>query len=81
MTYANSAVKAIRRLDREIAGHILRGIDALAQDPRPSGCIQLKGGAGDLRIRVGDYRVVYEIDDSEVVILALRIGRRREVYR
>ena len=81
ITYTRSAVKALRRLDREGARRILRGIDALAQDPRPAGCKQLKGGAGEMRIRVGDYRVVYEVNDGEVVILVLRIGHRREVYR
>lgn len=41
----------------------------------------MKGGAGEMRIRVGDHRIIYEIDDGELVILVLRIGHRREVYR
>lgn len=78
ITYAQSALKSLRKLDRGIAQRILRAIDALAHDPRPHGCIQLKGGDGEMRIRVGDYRIV---DDGELVILVLRIGHRREVYR
>jgi len=81
ISYAPSAAKAIRKLDRPTARRLLEAIGALAGDPRPSGCIQLKGGDGELRIRVGDYRVVYDVQDEELVVLALRVGHRREVYR
>lgn len=81
ITYARSALKALRKLDREIARRILHAIDALAHDTRPAGCLQLSGGDGELRIRVGDYRIVYEVIDSELVVLVLRLGHRREVYR
>ncbi|MGC4933038.1 type II toxin-antitoxin system RelE family toxin [Gordonia sp. DT30] len=60
---------------------MLDAIDSLASDPRPSGCIQLKGGGGEFRIRVGDYRIIYDIQDDELVVLVLRLGHRREVYR
>ncbi|SJM61036.1 type II toxin-antitoxin system RelE/ParE family toxin [Gulosibacter sp. 10] len=79
--YARSALKTLRRLDREPARRILRAIDALSQDPRPQDCQRLKGGAGEMRIRVGDHRVIYEVIDAEVVILVLSVGHRREVYR
>ena len=81
ITYARSALKVLRKLDSETARRILRAIDALANDPRPAGCLQLSGGEGELRIRVGDYRVVYDVVDSELVVLVLRLGHRREVYR
>ena len=55
-------------------------IRALAEDPRPPGNLQLSGGDGELRIRVGDYRIVFDVQDDELVILVLRVGRRREVY-
>ncbi|HET8926347.1 MAG TPA: type II toxin-antitoxin system RelE/ParE family toxin [Microbacterium sp.] len=81
ITYAQSALKALRKLDRGVARRILTAIDALAHDPRPPGCLQLKGGSGEMRIRVGDYRIVYDVNDGEVVILVLAVGHRREVYR
>lgn len=56
-------------------------IGKLAEEPRPPGCIQLKGGNGELRMRVGDYRVIYVLNDGELVVLVLRVGQRREVYR
>nr|WP_253901586.1 type II toxin-antitoxin system RelE/ParE family toxin [Arthrobacter sp. PAMC 25486] len=48
---------------------------------RAPGSLQLSGGDGELRIRVGDYRIVYDVVDSELVILVLRLRHRREVYR
>ncbi|KUP95670.1 type II toxin-antitoxin system RelE family toxin [Thermobifida cellulosilytica] len=54
---------------------------ALSRDPRPSGCRQASGCPGVRRIRVGDYRVVYSMDDGGLVVPALRIAHRREVYR
>lgn len=79
--YRPAAAKALRKLDRQTARRVLSAIERLASDPRPAGCKQLKGGAGELRVRVGDYRVVYEVRDSELIILVLGVGHRREVYR
>ncbi|MGY5765172.1 type II toxin-antitoxin system RelE family toxin [Brachybacterium sp. DNPG3] len=81
ISYAPSAAKVIRKLDRSTARRLLEAIDGLAFDPRPPGCIQLKGGGGEFRIRVGDYRVVYDVQDDELVVLVLRVGHRREAYR
>lgn len=81
ISYVPSAAKAIRKLDRPTARRLLTAIGMLADEPRPAGCIQLKGGDGELRIRVGDYRIVYDIHDHELVVLVLRIGHRRDVYR
>jgi len=53
---------------------------ALARNPRPSGCKKLKGHKDIWRIRVGDYRIVYTVDDREMVIRVGRIAHRREVY-
>jgi mRNA interferase RelE/StbE len=81
ISYVPSAAKAIRKLDKPTARRLLDAIGALARDPHPPGCIQLKGGDGEFRIRVGDYRVVYDVQDDELVVLVLRVGHRREVYR
>lgn len=71
----------MRKLDRAVARRLVDAIGQLALDPRPPGCLQMKGGDGELRIRVGDYRVVYDVRDDELVILVLRLGHRREIYR
>lgn len=81
ISYVPSAAKFLRKLDGVAARRLLGAISALASDPRPPGCTQLKGGDGECRIRVGDYRVIYDIHDAEVVVLVLRVGHRREVYR
>ena len=54
---------------------------ALAENPRPPGCKKLKDGHGDWRIRVGVYRVLYNIDDERLTVTILRIRHRREAYR
>ena len=56
-------------------------IDELAENPRPAGLKKLKGPAGFLRIRVGDYRVIYCVHDDVLIVLVVRIAHRREAYR
>ena len=58
IVYAPSAAKALRKLNRQVARRLLEAISKLAEEPRLAGCVQLVGGEGELRIRVGDYRVV-----------------------
>jgi mRNA interferase RelE/StbE len=58
----------------------LAAIDGLGDDPRPRGVTKL-AGRDDLRIRLGDYRVVYAVDDNKRFVLVARIAHRREVYR
>jgi mRNA interferase RelE/StbE len=55
-------------------------IDGLAVNPRPPGAVKL-AGRDDFRVRVGDYRVVYAVDDSERLVIVARVAHRREVYR
>jgi mRNA interferase RelE/StbE len=55
-------------------------IDGLATDPRPQGAAKL-AGRGDFRVRVGDYRIVFAVDDGASVVIVARIAHRREVYR
>lgn len=81
ITYAPSAAKAIRKLDKPTARRLLHAIEGLANNPRPSGCIQLKGGGGEFRIRVGDHRIVYDVQDDQLLVLVVKVGHRREVYR
>jgi mRNA interferase RelE/StbE len=64
---------------------VLRRVDArilaLAEDPRPPGVVKMQGAEGYFRIRIGDYRVVYAIEDDVLLVLVVRIGHLREVYR
>ena len=77
--YAPAAAKQLRKFDREIYVRIRPVIDALANDPRPSGCTMLTVEKR-YRIRVGDFRIVYEIHDSRLLVLVVGIGHRSSVY-
>lgn len=79
--YDPRALKELTKLDKPVARRIVKAIDALQLDPRPHTARALVGFAGLWRIRVGDYRVVYTIKDTELVVIALRIAHRSSVYR
>ncbi len=84
MTYSvsikQSAVKALEKVEREDQLRIITAIDLLKTNPAAGGV--LKGEFSGLRrIRIGNYRVVYEVLDQKLVVLVIRIGHRREVYR
>jgi mRNA interferase RelE/StbE len=75
-----SAARALSRLDRSVQRRIVRRVDGLAADPRV-GATKLRGSDDVWRVRVGDYRILYSIEDARLVILVIRIGHRRDVYR
>jgi mRNA interferase RelE/StbE len=75
------AERDLRRLSAEMHDRGIAAIRGLAANPRPPGCRKLRGGQNDWRIRVGDYRVVYEIADDIRVVRVNRVRHRREVYR
>ena len=85
MTYAiewrPSARKDVRRLDPQVRRRVIEAIEALADDPRPAGSVTLTGSPGWRRIRIGGYRVIYDVNDRALVVLVLRVGSRGEVYR
>ncbi len=76
-----AAEKDLARLSSAIHDRVIVAIQALARNPRPSGCRKLAAGQNNWRIRVGDYRVVYEIADEIRVVRVNRVRHRREVYR
>jgi mRNA interferase RelE/StbE len=78
---AHRAVKAIAKLPRQEQQRVRAAIDLLAETPRPPGCVQLAGEEDTYRVRVGDYRIVYEIHDRVLLVQVVRVGNRREVYR
>lgn len=81
ISYSRSAAKSLKGIHPQDQTRIKEAVEALAAEPRPQGCIQLSDGDGECRIRVGSYRIIYDIEDDELFILILRIGHRREVYR
>jgi mRNA interferase RelE/StbE len=76
-----SAERALRKLDPSIARRVARRIDRLADDPRPTGAKLLKGEpAGVLRVRIGDWRLLYRVDDGRLTILVIDLGHRSSIY-
>ena len=80
LAFKPSAEKELRNLPREMIARIVPAIRELADDPRPHGCVKLSGSQS-WRIRVGTYRVIYDIADDARRIDVLHIGHRRDAYR
>lgn len=81
ISFARSARKQLQVLDRALALRIIGRIESLAVTPRPVGCEKLEGGSRLWRIRVGDYRVIYEIDDYRRRVDVSAVRHRRDAYR
>ncbi len=81
VSFRRSAEKELHRLDSTVQRRVLGAIEHLADAPRPAGCRKLHGSTDTYRIRVGDYRVIYSVDDAILVVAIERIRHRREVYR
>ena len=80
LTFRPSVAKDLRDVAKTDVKKILARIDSLRDDPRPPGCEKLTGQEG-YRLRQGNYRIVYTIEDQMLVIEILKIGHRREIYR
>ncbi len=70
----------LRIRDRRLHDRLIAAIAALANDPRPPGCLKLVGEVDQWRVRVGDWRVVYVIEDGRLVVVVVRVGVRGGVY-
>ncbi len=75
------AAKTLAKVDRAVQRRLLAALVLLRSTPRPPGATALVGRPGELRVRVGDHRIVYEVVDDRLVVLVLVIGHRRDVYR
>ena len=75
------AVRSLASLERREQLRIRAALDLLADNPRPPNCVAMKGENSVYRVRVGDYRIVYEVLDGVLLIHVVRIGHRRDVYR
>lgn len=75
------ALHALAKLDKPVRRRVQVAIDGLGENPRPSGVIAMQGLRGAYRLRVGNYRVIYTVDDNRLVVLVVDLGHRREIYR
>ena len=75
------ARRDMRKLSPEIQDQLHPVIQSLSSDPRPPGCRKLVGEKSLWRVRSGNYRIVYEIQDERLIVLLLKVGHRREIYR
>lgn len=80
LRFKNSVIKDLRALPRSDVAKVLERIDALRDDPRPPGSEKLSAQER-YRVRQGSYRILYEIEDQQVVVTVFKVGHRREVYR
>ena len=81
LEWRRSTRKDLRRIAPADVARIIRAVEALANDPFPSGSVKLSGSERSYRIRVGDYRVLYEVQGDHLVIEVIKVGHRRDVYR
>lgn len=81
ITIKREALKELKLLPKQVVIRVSAAITKLAEDPRPDGCKKLKGYDGNQwRIRVGDYRVIYAIDDTIKIVDVRHVGNRRDIY-
>lgn len=78
--FTTAAARQVRKLEPVVRRRVLAALASLADDPRPSGVRKLAGFEDAWRIRVGDHRVLYEIEDAVVRVTVFRVGNRRDVY-
>ena len=78
---SRTAERQLARLERATQQRVAAAMLALAENPRPRGCRKLLGYNDVFRIRVGRYRLLYSVSDATVVIVILKVGHRRNVYR
>ncbi len=81
ISIVRSALKSLQKIEKRTQKRIEKKIDTLSSNPIPADSKKLKGKRDLFRIRVGDYRIVYSVQNKELIVLIIKIGHRREVYR
>jgi len=79
--YKKPVAKELRKITPVDRAAIIKKIQSLSDDPFPVGAVLLQGAARWYRVRSGDYRIIYEVQQQKVVVLIIKVGHRREVYR
>ena len=75
------AARQLRKLPESVRARLQEIMDALTQNPRPAGTLKMRGFTNRYRVRVGDYRIVYDIHDDTLIVLIIAVGHRGDVYR
>ena len=78
---APAAERQIQKLARTIQLAVIARLESLAEDPRPPGCEKLSGETSLYRVRLGDYRIIYDVQDKSLTVLVVKVGHRGDVYR
>lgn len=78
--FLKTAAKELKKLPKDIQIRIIRKIEKLIDEPYPADTKKLKNGNGRFRIRVGNYRIIYKLEDKKLVILIIKVGHRRDIY-
>ncbi len=76
-----AAKRQIKKLTKSVQGLIVERLEELAENPRPDGVLKMEGEENLYRVRVGDYRIIYEIQDRVLLIVVVKVGHRSNVYR
>jgi len=79
--WKKSALRELKRIDRQVIPRIVAAVDSLSSDPLSSGIRKLYGSQRTYRLRVGDYRVVYELYESRLIVEIVRVRHRKDAYR
>lgn len=78
---SSTAEKTLRKIPKKDLGKVIETIQILSINPYPPGCRKLSGEDGVYRVRQGNYRIIYEVDDQKITIFVLKIGHRSDVYK
>lgn len=85
MTYqveiAPAAKRLIKKLTPTLQLAIVKRLEELSLEPRPTGVVKLEGSDSLYRVRLGDYRIIYEIQDTQLLVVVVKVGHRSDVYR
>ena len=79
--WKKSALRELKHLDRQVVPRVVTAVDSLSTQPLPAGVSKLQGSQRTYRIRVGNYRVIYELYESRLVVEVVRVRHRRDAYR
>jgi mRNA interferase RelE/StbE len=81
ISYKKSVEKELRQLPKSVLAAVVKKIQTLAKNPQPNGSVKLQGSMSLYRVRYSDYRILYTINNEELVILVIKVAHRKEVYR